>query len=146
MPHFPMVLSSRQSWAVFWKACPAPNQICTITKGKHSKIFCHESSSHAHQHDFLGWASLHPNRHHRMSSWRLAAETPPWLSHFSSAKAQSSQDRVESIKQTKRKQQENSSFVTFQSLLKLKFQFLVAMVHHLLEWKEKSQVHNTNWS
>lgn len=55
-----------------------------------------------------------------LSSWRLAVETPPWLSHFSSARAQSSQDRVKWIKQTKRKQQENSSFVTFQSLLKLK--------------------------
>lgn len=64
--------------------------------------------------------------------WRLAVETPPWLSHFSSAKAQSSQDRVKLINQAKRNQPENSSFVTFQRLFKGKFYFLVAMVHRLL--------------
>lgn len=82
--------------------------------------------------------------------WRLAPETPPWLSHFSSAKAQSSQDRVKLINQTKRNQPENSSFVTFQRLFKGKFYFLVAMVYHLLGWKEKgkqftTQILYNNW-
>lgn len=72
--------------------------------------------------------------------WRLAAETPPRLSlFFSSAKAQSSQDRLKLIIQTKRKQPENSS--NFSKAFKIKISFFCGYGTSLFRAKrEKSSL------